>query len=65
MIIQRDYGDPGPCIICGAPHTSCTGDAGPTILVPLVQSRDIPPPGLTHYEKPGITTKNYRRPKKV
>lgn len=24
--------DPGPCIICGAPHTTCTGDAGPYVI---------------------------------
>jgi len=29
--------DPGPCIVCGAPHTSCTGPSVPTVLAQLPQ----------------------------
>lgn len=25
--------DPGPCPICGAPHTACTVDSGPILVV--------------------------------
>lgn len=27
--------DPGPCPICGAPHTGCTADGGPIVVVQL------------------------------
>ena len=25
--------DPGPCIVCGAPHTTCTAPPQPTVAV--------------------------------
>jgi hypothetical protein len=37
MFFRRQ--DPGPCPICGAPHTVCTGDAGP-IEIPQLPQRD-------------------------
>lgn len=32
--------DPGPCIICGAPHTSCVHDDGGVIAIPQLPNRD-------------------------
>jgi len=26
------FDDPGPCIICGAPHQTCTADSGPVTV---------------------------------
>lgn len=31
--------DPGPCPICGAAHTACTGSRGP-IVIPQLPARD-------------------------
>jgi hypothetical protein len=27
--------DPGPCIVCGAPHSACSATSGPVIVVQL------------------------------
>ena len=28
-------GDPGPCPVCGAPHTTCTAYTGPIVVAQL------------------------------
>jgi hypothetical protein len=32
--------DPGPCPVCGAAHSACTGDTGQAILIPQLPARD-------------------------
>lgn len=32
--------DPGPCPICGAPHTTCTGPTGDDLAIPQLPQRD-------------------------
>jgi len=37
--------DPGPCIVCGAPHTICTGE---TVMATAILGAgiDVPPPSV-------------------
>lgn len=66
--------DPGPCPICGAPHTACTTDSGP-VTVPQLPARDAlmaqaqsaePPAELVPpiEETESFTTATYRGGKK-
>lgn len=37
--------DPGPCPICGAPHTACTADSGGGVIaIPQLPARDAAAP---------------------
>jgi len=65
--------DPGPCPICGAPHSACTTDSGPVTIVQL-PARDaaecVPPPLVAEIVPetlpPGqFTTGTYRGSKKA
>lgn len=71
--------DPGPCKICGAPHTTCTGPAATAVAVQLLPARDAlmlagetnaravrgpTPEGPTHTESAPFTTATYRRKRK-
>lgn len=50
--------DPGPCPICGAPHTSCTSpDYQPTANV----TPPVTPLPVASTEAPTFSTKTYRR----
>jgi hypothetical protein len=66
--------DPGPCPICGAAHTACTGTT-PAPVVQMTPARDalstagetndraVRAPGdvPSHTESPPFTTATYRR----
>ncbi len=58
--------DPGPCPICGAAHTACTGDSG-AITVAQLPARDAAAPPRPAISKPPaslkpgeVTTATYR-----
>ena len=55
--------DPGPCIVCGAPHTTCVAPVSPppppADPPPTVHLGQSTAPG-----EPRFTTKTYRRPLK-
>ena len=38
--------DPGPCPICGAPHTACTTDTAHSLIVPQLPARDASAPAV-------------------
>jgi hypothetical protein len=64
--------DPGPCIVCGAPHTTCVAPGTPTaIVIPQLPCRDglvgervVPVPAAAAVPlepPPSFTTATYRR----
>jgi hypothetical protein len=72
MIIVRRREPPGPCPICGAPHSACTRYSGPVVVVQLPardaaaaagQLRTVPAAEPAPPPLPGgaFTTGTYRR----
>jgi hypothetical protein len=74
MIIVRRREPPGPCPICGAPHSACTRYSGPVVIaqlpardaaagVPLHTAAPVPAPEPAPPRLPGgaFTTGSYRR----
>lgn len=54
--------DPGPCIVCGAPHSTCTSLGG-VVSVPLRRPLNfVPPPVEEEPPEPVVVkTSEYRR----
>lgn len=56
--------DPGPCPICGVPHTACTAETAAALTVPLsrprVLDRAVTPP-VQAVADTSFTTATYRR----
>jgi len=69
IIYQRHRGDPGPCPVCGAPHTSCTALTGPPAVVQLPARDRAEIPALQLHQaaparkpaNPTFETGTYRR----
>jgi len=40
--------DPGPCPICGAPHTACTAESVASLAVPQLPARDASAPAAVY-----------------
>jgi hypothetical protein len=67
------FGDPGPCPICDAPHTTCTVDAQGALIVPSLVSNAAasvpkPPPLRAELRQATLppdefTTATYKSPR--